>query len=97
MRHRAGTNSDFPERYASRCTISALLKSVQAREASPPGSDESKRMPPEDLAARIVAAVAARKRTLVPGAGNKVFAALGRWLPSVTERGMRKAIYEQLP
>ncbi len=72
-------------------------RTAQAREASPPDSDESARMDPAVLAASMARAIHKRQRTLVPGLGNKVFAFLGRNLPRLTERGMRKAIYEKLP
>jgi hypothetical protein len=39
-------------------------------------------MPPEALAAAVVRAVQRRQRVLVPGAGNQLFAVIGRWVPA---------------
>ncbi|MDA1195513.1 MAG: SDR family NAD(P)-dependent oxidoreductase, partial [Planctomycetota bacterium] len=71
-------------------------RTEQARLASPPGSDEEARMPPAELAERIVRAVDRRRRILVPGGGARVFALLGRNAPWLTERAMRRAIYDKL-
>ena len=71
-------------------------RTEHARRYSPEGSDESKRMSPDEVARRIVAAVGRKKPVLVPGAGNKVFAAAGRVVPGVTERALRKALFEKL-
>ncbi|MCZ6598000.1 MAG: SDR family NAD(P)-dependent oxidoreductase [Planctomycetota bacterium] len=72
-------------------------RTEHARRHSPPGASEAKRMPPEELADRIYKAVRARRRTLIPGAANRLFAVLGHVAPGVTERALRKAIFEKLP
>ena len=71
-------------------------RTEHARRHSPPGSSEAKRMPPAELAARIRRAVEARKRVLIPGAANRVFAALGHVAPGITERALKKAILDKL-
>ena len=72
------------------------VRTEHARRHAPAGSDEKGRMPPEDLARRIERAIDKRRRILVPGAGPKVFALLGRLLPSVTEGAMKRALYDPL-
>jgi short-subunit dehydrogenase len=71
-------------------------RTAHARRYSPNNANEARRMPPEQLAALIAAAVAARKRHLVPGFSNRIFALLGRSFPRVTEAAMRKTIYDRL-
>lgn len=71
-------------------------RTAHARRYSPDNSREHRRMPPEALADRIYRAVVARKRVLIPGVGNRVFATLGLWFPRVTEWAMRRAILDQL-
>lgn len=53
-------------------------------------------MPPEALAAAVVRAMQRRQRTLVPGAGNQLFAVIGRWFPTLVEWAMRKTLWEKL-
>ena len=71
-------------------------RTEHARRFSPPGSSEDKRMAPEELAERVFRALQARRRTLVPGLANRVFAALGHALPRATERAMKRAILDRL-
>ena len=71
-------------------------RTPHAAEHSPDNRREHKRMPPEVLAAGIVRAVQQKRRRYVPGAGNKLFAALGRWLPGVTERVMLRTLFDKL-
>lgn len=63
---------------------------------APKDSDASKRMAPAKVAARIVRAVDKRKRTLIPGFGNRVAARLGRIAPRTMDRMMRKVILDKL-
>lgn len=72
-------------------------RTAHARRYSPDNRREHRRMPPEQLARSVVAAVQARRRRLIPGRGNQLFAVLGRLLPSLTMRLMRKTILEKLP
>ena len=72
------------------------VRTAHARRYAPPGSKESGRMPPETLARHVARAIRRRKRILLPGAGAKVFAWAGRLLPGVTERAMKKALYDPL-
>ena len=71
-------------------------RTEHARRHSPPGSSEARRMPPEELAGRILSAVERRKRVLVPGLGNRLLASLGHCLPRIAEQGMRRAILDRL-
>ena len=72
------------------------VRTEHAARYSPPGSDAAKRMPPERVATAILRAVQRRKRVLIPGGGPKVFGFLGRWLPGITERALKKALYDPL-
>jgi len=71
-------------------------RTVHARRYSPPNADESRRMLPEELARRIVATSARRQRRLIPGMGNRVFAALGHVAPRLTEAAMKRALFDGL-
>ena len=67
-----------------------------ARRHSPDNSREEKRMHPDELAQRIFRAVKERRRTLVPGLANRLFAAFGHWMPHKSDRAMKKAILDKL-
>ena len=71
-------------------------RTAHARRYSPDNSREARRMPPEVLASTVVRAVQRRQRVLIPGAGNKLFAAIGRWVPSLAEWVMKKTLWEKL-
>jgi len=71
-------------------------RTEHARRHSPAGSSEKGRMPPEELAHRVVRAVGRRQRVLVPGMSNSVLAAVGHGLPRLGEWAMKKAILEKL-
>lgn len=69
-------------------------RTEHARRYSPDNSREGKRMPPAELAERVYRAVARRRRVLVPGLNNQLFAVLGRVLPGASTKMMRKAILD---
>jgi hypothetical protein len=71
-------------------------RTAHARRYSPDNRREQRRMPPERLAVLIYAAVQARRRVLIPGAGNKLFAVLGRYAPGLVEQVVRKTILDRL-
>ncbi|HEU4326524.1 MAG TPA: SDR family NAD(P)-dependent oxidoreductase [Roseiflexaceae bacterium] len=71
-------------------------RTAHARRYSPDNRREHRRMPPEQLAEQIFQALQARRRTLIPGAGNRLFALAGRLLPGLTEWAMRRAILDRL-
>jgi cyclic-di-GMP-binding biofilm dispersal mediator protein len=71
-------------------------RTAHARRYSPDNSREAKRMPPEELARRIVDATDARKLRLIPGVANRVFAAAGRLAPWLTDRIMQRTIFDKL-
>ncbi|MFT5366327.1 MAG: short-subunit dehydrogenase [Candidatus Latescibacterota bacterium] len=71
-------------------------RTEHAQRHSPDNTREHKRMPPEKLAHLIYRAVQTRKRILIPGLGNQLFATLGLYFPRLTETLMRKMIYDKL-
>lgn len=73
------------------------LRTEHARRHAPPGSDEARRMPPGRAAAILRAAVRRHRTLVVPGAGPRVAAWLGEWLPCITDRIMVRSILERLP
>jgi short-subunit dehydrogenase len=72
-------------------------RTAHARRYSPDNRREARRMPPEQLAELIEAAVLRRQAQLVPGLGNQLAAAIGRILPGLAEFIMRKTLFEKLP
>ena len=70
-------------------------RTAHARRYSPDNRREARRMPPEVLAAAIYRALEERRRTLIPGFGNQMFAWLGRWLPGPVEWIMKKTLFEK--
>lgn len=71
-------------------------RTAHARRYSPDNRREARRMPPEQLANAIYRAMERRRRILIPGFGNKLFACFGRWLPAPVEWAMRKTLFERL-
>jgi len=71
-------------------------RTAHARRYSPDNSREARRMPPDVLAAAVVWAVQRRRRVLVPGLGNQLFAVVGRWLPPMAELAMTKTLWKRL-
>jgi short-subunit dehydrogenase len=71
-------------------------RTAHARRYSPDNRREHRRMPPEQVAAAIVHAIVHRRRTVIPGFGNRLVALLGRWVPGPVERSMKRAIYDRL-
>lgn len=69
---------------------------AHARRYSPDNRRAQQRMPPERLAEAIYQAVQRRQRLLIPGMGNRLFAALGYALPGLSEWLMRKMILEKI-
>lgn len=85
-----------PENIHTLIVYPGPTRTAHARRHSPDNTREHKRMPPEKLAHLIYRAVQARKRALIPGFGNQLFATLGFFFPRLTETLMRKMIYEKL-
>jgi len=71
-------------------------RTAHAQRYSPDNRREQQRMPPEKLAKLIYRAVQGRRRVLIPGRSNQVFAVLGRAMPGMTERMLREAILDRL-
>lgn len=70
-------------------------RTAHARRYSPDNSREANRMPPAVLAEQIYQGVVKRKRTLIPGTGNKVFALIGRLFPGLTEAILKKTLLDK--
>jgi short-subunit dehydrogenase len=71
-------------------------RTAHARRYSPDNRREQRRMPPEQLAAQIMQAIARRQSRLIPGASNRFFALLGSYLPGLVDGIMRKTLLEPL-
>ncbi len=71
-------------------------RTEHARLYSPKGASEARRMHPDVVAAAIADAITKRRRSLVPGKLNRAYAVLGRYWPSLTERVMRRHVFEPL-
>lgn len=73
-------------------------RTEMARRCSPEGAgSEEGRMPPGRLAEMIYDAAGRGKSVLVPGRGNRFFAAAGFLFPRITELAMKRAIFDRLP
>ena len=55
-----------------------------------------RRMAPEQVAEAVLHAVKCRRRVLIPGAKNRMFAFAGRYFPKVTEHVMRRSVFDKL-
>lgn len=71
-------------------------RTPHAARHSPDNRREHKRMPPEVLAVGVVRAVEQKRRRYVPGVSNKLFAALGRWLPGLPEHVMLRTLFDKM-
>lgn len=72
------------------------MKTEQARRHAPKGAKAEARMDADQVAAQIFSAIDKRKKSLVPGMANKIFAVLGRMAPKTMRRIMKKIIYDKL-
>ncbi|MEL6608045.1 MAG: SDR family NAD(P)-dependent oxidoreductase [Pseudomonadota bacterium] len=84
--------------HRSTCIFPGPLRTNHAARYAPDNSDKTvaARMAPEDAAALILRDLARGRRTIIPGAKAKAFAAAGRLLPGPTGRALRKALYEAI-
>lgn len=71
-------------------------RTAHARRYSPDNSREARRMAPDVLAAAVARAVQRRRRVLIPGAGNRMFAVVGRWWPQMAQWAMKRTIWQKL-
>lgn len=71
-------------------------RTAHARRYSPDNSREGRRMDPTLLAEKLFAAVETNRPRLIPGAGLRASALLGRFAPGVMATLMRKTLYEPL-
>ncbi|MDQ6613078.1 MAG: SDR family NAD(P)-dependent oxidoreductase, partial [Gemmatimonadota bacterium] len=71
-------------------------RTAHARRYSPDNTRETRRMPPDRLALAILGAVQQRRRTLIPGAANRMFALLGVSARGLTNILMRRALFDKL-
>lgn len=78
------------------CAFPGPMRTAHAERHAPKGAQAEKRMPPEEAAARILAAAFAGRKTIVPGFGPRLFSIAGRGFPGATARAMRRLIYDRL-
>ena len=78
------------------CAFPGPLRTAHAERHAPKGAKAERRMAPEDAAARILAATFAGVKTIVPGAGPRLFSIAGRGFPGGMARAMRRLIYDKL-
>jgi short-subunit dehydrogenase len=71
-------------------------RTAHARRYSPDNRNEQRRMAPAQLAQQVWQAVQRRQSSLIPGLGNQFFALLGHWLPGLTEKVMRRLIFDKI-
>lgn len=71
-------------------------RTAHARRYSPDNSREASRMPPEQAADAIFHAAQRGQTSLIPGAGNKLFALIGTIVPAVTEQMLRKTLLAKM-
>ncbi len=71
-------------------------RTAHARRYSPDNRREQKRMAPDVLARQIVAAMERGRRTLIPGAGNRMAALGGRLAPGVIGAILQRTLYAPL-
>lgn len=71
-------------------------RTAHARRYSPDNRREARRMPPDQLADQIFRAVQMRQRRLIPSFGHRLTALIGHYFPTLTERLMRKMIFDKL-
>ena len=71
-------------------------RTAHAERYSPEGSDASKRMSPDAVAKAIERGLRNRRTVIVPGVGARLFALAGSLVPRMTERALRRALYEPL-
>lgn len=72
------------------------LRTMHAERYAPAGADESRRMKPEVAARAILDAVLAKRRLVVPGRTNRLFAMAGLLYPALVTRQMRRLVFERL-
>ena len=70
-------------------------RTAHARRYSPDNRREHRRMAPEVLAQRIVAAIARRQAILLPSPSARLFALFGRLAPRLSEQVMRRAMLRE--
>ena len=71
-------------------------RTEHARRYSPDNRRESRRMPPEVLAAAIYRAMTRRQHRLIPGFGNRAIGVVARWLPAPVEWIMKKSLFDKI-
>lgn len=72
------------------------LRTDHAEKHAPKGADASKRMDPDTAAQAILTATISRRKTVIPGLPNRVFAFFGRIAPKPVTGLMRQLIYKRL-
>lgn len=72
------------------------IRTDHAARHAPPGADETRRMAPQELALRVLAAVDARKAELYPGRNAQLAALAGRLAPKLVTSLMRRVLYDRM-
>ncbi len=78
------------------CVFPGPMQTDQAEKHSPAGSDAQKRMTPQMAAKIILRNVRANRRVIIPSASAKSLAFLGRLFPAISDRVMRRMLFEKL-
>lgn len=78
------------------CVFPGPMKTAQADRHAPKGANADKRMAAELAAGLILKGVFADRATIIPGFAPRAFALFGKYLPSVSDRIMRRIIYGKL-
>ena len=78
------------------CVFPGPMKTAQADRHAPKGANADKRMAAELAAGLILKGVFADRATIIPGFAPRAFALFGKYLPSVSDRIMRRIIYAKL-
>ncbi len=72
------------------------IRTAHAKKHAPMGADEAKRMAPEVLADKILAAAKGRAKVLYPGFSAQMAQMFGRMAPGMATRMMRRVIFDKL-
>jgi len=78
------------------CVFPGPLRTAHAERHAPKGANAEKRMSPEVLAIKILAAVKMRSKVLYPGPVAKLVRIAGTFLPGTINGIMRRIIFEKL-
>lgn len=78
------------------CVFPGPMRTDQARRHAPPDAPPDKRMPPQTAAELVLRDIFKGRNTIIPGGGPRAFAWFGRMTPFLSDRAMRRIIFEKL-